>query len=55
MPHVLEATTITGQAKGEDVFIPRIPIIPKDVPFVFKQLQFLVRTSFDMSTNKAQG
>ena len=26
LPHLLEATIITGCAKGEDVFIPRIPI-----------------------------
>jgi hypothetical protein len=25
MPHVIEATIRTGRAKGEDVFIPRIP------------------------------
>ena len=40
MPRVLEATTITGQAKKEDVFIPRILIIPKDIPFEFRRLQF---------------
>ena len=41
-PHVLEATIITGSYKGEDVFLPRIPLIPSDLPFEFKRLQFPV-------------
>ena len=42
---------------GEDVFIPRIPLIPSDseIPFVFKRLQFPVKLSFAMSINKSQG
>jgi ATP-dependent DNA helicase PIF1 len=55
MPHVIEATIMTGCAKGEDVFIPRIPLIPSDLPFQFKRLQFPVRLAFAMSINKAQG
>ena len=55
MPHVIEATIITGCASGEDVFIPRIPIIPTDMPFNFKRLQFPIKLSFAMSINKAQG
>ena len=55
MPHVIEATILTGCAKGEDVFIPRIPLIPTDMPFEFKRLQFPVRLAFAMSINKAQG
>ena len=55
MPHVIEATILTGCAKGEDVFIPRIPLIPSDMPFEFKRLQFPVRLAFAMSINKAQG
>jgi hypothetical protein len=54
-PHILEATILTGCAKGEDVFIPRIPLIPSDLPFDFKRLQFPVRLAFAMSINKAQG
>ncbi|XP_023727046.1 uncharacterized protein LOC111875213 [Cryptotermes secundus] len=30
--NVVEATILTGPFKGEDVLIPRIPIIPTDVP-----------------------
>ena len=54
-PHVLEATILTGHYQGEDVFIPRIPLIPSDLPFEFKRLQFPVRLSFAMSINKSQG
>ncbi len=53
--HVLEATIITGSYKGEDVLIPRIPLIPTDIPFEFKRLQFPIRLSFAMSINKSQG
>ena len=53
MPHVIEATIITGLAAGQDVFIPRNPIIPSDLPFQFRRLQFPVRISFAMSINKA--
>ena len=55
LPHVIEATIITGNARGEDVFIPRIPIKPSDLPFEFKRLQFPVRLNFAMTINKAQG
>ncbi len=55
MPHVIEATILTGCAKEEDVFIPRIPIIPTDMPFEFKRLQFPGRLAFATSINKAQG
>ena len=55
LPHVIEATVITGVGKGEDVFIPKIPIIPTDLPFQFKRLQFPVKLSFAMTINKSQG
>uniref|UniRef100_UPI00358E62D1 uncharacterized protein n=1 Tax=Myxine glutinosa TaxID=7769 RepID=UPI00358E62D1 len=49
---VIEATILTGSSKGEDVVIPRIPLIPSDRHFQFKRLQFPVRVSFAMSINK---
>ena len=55
MPHVIEATILTGCAKGEDVFFPKIPMIPSDMPFEFRRLQFPIRLAFAMSINKAQG
>ncbi|XP_075682388.1 ATP-dependent DNA helicase PIF1-like [Rhinoderma darwinii] len=55
MDHVIEATILTGCAKGEVVFIPRIPLAPNDVPFKFKRQQFPVRLAFAMTNNKAQG
>jgi ATP-dependent DNA helicase PIF1 len=54
MPHVIEATILTGCAKSEDVFISRIPMVPTDMPFEFKRLQFPVCLTFAMSINKAQ-
>ncbi|XP_035221873.1 uncharacterized protein LOC118194780 [Stegodyphus dumicola] len=55
MKNVIEATILTGHAKKKDVFIPRIPIIPSDVPSHFKRLQFLISLSFAISINKPQG
>ena len=55
LPHVIEATIIAGASRGENVFIPRIPIMPADLPFEFKRLQFPVKLRFAMSINKAQG
>lgn len=55
MPNLIEATILTGKSTGEVVLIPRIPMIPTDLPFQFKWLQFPVRLSFAMSINKAQG
>ncbi|GBL84438.1 hypothetical protein AVEN_117199-1 [Araneus ventricosus] len=55
MPNIIQATILTAHASGENVFIPRIPIIPSDFPFQFERLQFPVRLSFAMSINKTQG
>ena len=55
MPHVIDASILTGVGKKDRVFIPRIPIIPTKLPFQFKRLQFPVRLCFAMTINKAQG
>lgn len=52
--NVIEAIILKGKYKGEDVLIPRIPMIPTDVPFEFKRLQFPVRLAFAMTINKSQ-
>ena len=54
-PHVIEATIVTGAGRNESVFVPRIPIIPSDLPFEFKRIQFPVKVCFAMTINKAQG
>ena len=55
LPHVLEATILTGLAQGKDIFILRIPLIPSDLPFQFKRLQFPLNVCFAISINKSQG
>ncbi|GBM35587.1 hypothetical protein AVEN_121038-1 [Araneus ventricosus] len=54
MDNVIQATILTDNNKGESVFIPRIPLIPTDMPFEFKRLQFPVRIAFEITINKAQ-
>jgi ATP-dependent DNA helicase PIF1 len=44
--NVIEATLLTGKGEGETVFILRIPLIPTDLAFNFKRLQFPVRLAF---------
>jgi ATP-dependent DNA helicase PIF1 len=53
--NVIEATILTGKGEGETVFIPRIPLIPTDLPFNFKRLHFPVRLAFAISINTSQG
>ncbi|XP_055918736.1 uncharacterized protein LOC129950842 [Eupeodes corollae] len=53
--NVIEATIIKSKYKGEDVLMLRIPLIPTDLPFDFKRLQFPARLAFAMTVNKSQG
>ena len=55
MLKVIEATILNGKSKGDDVLIPRLPVIPTDMQFEFKRLEFHVRLAFSMTINKAQG
>ncbi|KAF0759068.1 zinc finger MYM-type protein 6-like [Aphis craccivora] len=42
---LLQAVILTGTAKGEIAFIPRIPMIPSELPFSFKRIQFPIKVS----------
>ena len=53
--NLLEAKISDGRFKGEILLIPRVPLIPTDLPFAFKRLQFPVRLCFAMTINKSQG
>ncbi|GFY12017.1 ATP-dependent DNA helicase [Trichonephila clavipes] len=53
--HIVKATILTGKAKGDNVLIPRIPIIPNNLPFNFKRLKFPLKVVFSMTINKSQG
>ena len=46
MENLIEATILTGPFEGEAVLIPRIPMIPTDMPFQFKRLQFPIRLAY---------
>jgi len=49
IPNSIEAININGKYAGEIVYIPRIPMIPTDLGFDFKRLQFPVRLAFAMT------
>jgi ATP-dependent DNA helicase PIF1 len=56
--NVIDAEIVLGQHAGKRIFLHRIPLYPSNdemFPFQFKRKQFLIRLSFAMSINKAQG
>jgi hypothetical protein len=56
-PRVLTVRLACGPNAGNEVLIPRIPIIPSDqsIAVKFRRLQFPIRVCFAMTINKAQG
>ena len=55
MKNVIEAIILNGNFRGENILLPRIPIIPTHVPIQFKRLQFPIRLACAMTINKSQG
>jgi ATP-dependent DNA helicase PIF1 len=55
MNGIIEARILNVKFKGEDVLLPRIPMILTCMSFEFKSLQYPVRLDFAMTINKAQG
>jgi ATP-dependent DNA helicase PIF1 len=55
MNNIIEATILNGKFKGEYLLLPRISMIPTDVSFELKRLQFPVRIAFAMTFKKAHG
>ena len=53
--NVIHASILNGKFKDEEVLIPRIPMIPTDMPFEFKRIQFPICVAFAMTINKSQG
>ena len=50
----LSKNILNGKFKGENVLLPRIPMIPTDVPIEFKRVQVPIRLAFTMTIIKLQ-
>lgn len=55
MPNIIEATILSGRNRGEDVLVPRIRMIPTEMPFEFKRIHFPIHVAFGMTITMAQG
>lgn len=53
--NIVKVTIIlTKCAQGETVIVPRVPLIPDDLPIEFKRFQFPYKVCFAMTINKSQ-
>jgi hypothetical protein len=58
MQHIIDAEIATGPDKGKRIFIPCLNITSSHterMPFTLRRHQFLLRPTFAMTINKAQG
>ncbi|KAG0719939.1 hypothetical protein GWK47_049469 [Chionoecetes opilio] len=56
--NVLRLQVITGSSRGDDFYLPRVPIITQAASgtgFRMQRLQFPIRVAFAMTINKCQG
>jgi hypothetical protein len=54
MKNFIEDIILNGKFRGQYyILLPRIPIIPTDVPIQIKRFQFLIRLAFAMTINKS--
>ncbi|KAG0710398.1 hypothetical protein GWK47_022903 [Chionoecetes opilio] len=56
--NVLQLQVITGPSRGDDFYLPRVPIITQAASgtgFRMRRLQFPIRVAFVMTINKCQG
>jgi hypothetical protein len=53
--NVIEAEILTGCAKGEQIFLPKILLYPNDFPVKFRRVQFPIKVRFATIINKGQG
>jgi len=52
---VIQKWILNCKFRGENIFIPRIPIIRTDVSIQFKRVQFPIRLTFAITIKKSQG
>jgi hypothetical protein len=53
--NIIKAEILIGCAKGEKLFLLKIPLYPNDFLVKFRRVQFPIRVCFAMTINKAQG
>ena len=53
--NLIEAKILTGQYKGEEITIHKIPLIPSDYAFNFRRYQFPIKLCFYMTITTSQG